>query len=136
MVELIVTIVLIGILSIAIVPRFADVGIFEARGFHDETKSLLRWAQKSAVAQRRTVCVAINAGGVTLTIDTNTPADGVCDGPLALPATPHGGGSSVLGGGTPFNFLPSGMTSVAAIPAITVSGADSISVDPVTGYVR
>jgi hypothetical protein len=48
MVELIVTIVLIGILSIAIMPRFAEVGIFEARGFQDETKSLaLQWLDVS-----------------------------------------------------------------------------------------
>lgn len=132
LVELVVTMIVLGVLAVAILPRFADRDAFESRGFHDETLALLRYAQKSAVAQRRAVCVAINTGGVDLTIDADN--NGSCESPLTLPATPRGG--TGLGGGTAFNFLPSGATSVAAVPVITISGASNISVDPVTGYVR
>lgn len=135
LIELIVIMIVLGILAVTILPRFADRSSFESRGFRDETVAILRYAQKSAVAQRRVVCVAINPGGVSLQIDTNTPPDGACNGAgtLGLPFTPRGG--SGLGGGTNFNFLPSGGTSVA-VPAITISGASNIVVDAETGYVR
>lgn len=133
LVELIVVLMVIGILAVAAIPRFADRSDFEARGFHDETLALLRYGQKSAVAQRRTVCVAVNADGVALTIDTHTPPDGNCDGPLALPMNPKGG-SGLAGSG--FRFLASGRTNQSGTLTLTVSGANNIQVDAVTGYVR
>jgi MSHA pilin protein MshC len=78
-VELIVMIVIIGIIAVLALPRFADRSDFQARGFQDETRSLLRYAQKAAVAQRRNVCVTLGGTGVTMTIDNSTPANGVCD---------------------------------------------------------
>lgn len=135
LIELVTVIVLVGILAVVALPRFAEVSVFESHGFRQETLSLLRWAQKSAVAQRRTVCVAVNAGGVALTVDTDTPPDGACNGAgsLALPSAPRGGG--VLAGAG-FNFLASGATSGSGTITLTVAGADDIRIDAVTGYVR
>lgn len=133
LVELVMTMIVVGILAVAVLPRFADVSVFEARGFRDETLSLLRYAQKSAVAQRRTVCVAVASSGITLTIDTTTMPDGSCDGPLTLPATPRG--SSGLAG-TGFNFLASGATSGAGTHTLTITDAADIKIDVATGYVR
>ena len=65
LVELILVIVLMGILAIYAAPRFNS-SDFNARGFHDQTLALLRYAQKSAVAQRRTVCVAFTSTTVSL----------------------------------------------------------------------
>lgn len=94
---------------------------------------MLRYAQKAAVAQRRVVCVAINAGGAALTIDTDS--NGSCDSALILPFTPRGGtGLGGCSGG--FNFLPSGAASVSCSTPITVSGSSDITVDAETGYVR
>lgn len=59
LVELIVTMIVVGILAVAVIPRFADQSGFDARGFRDGTLSVLRYAQKSAVAQRRQVCGTI-----------------------------------------------------------------------------
>lgn len=133
LVELVMTMIVVGILAVAVLPRFVDVGVFEARGFRDETLSLLRYAQKSAVAQRRTVCVAVNTTGITLTIDTTPVPDGICDGPLILPATPRGGSGLA---GTGFNFLASGASSGAGTLTLTVTGAADIKVDAATGYAR
>ena len=66
LVELIAVMVVVGILAVAALPRFFDRNVFEARGFLDETRALLRYAQKTAVSQRRTVCVAFAAGGEIL----------------------------------------------------------------------
>ncbi len=131
LIELVMTMLIVGILAVVVLPRFADKNIFEARGFRDETLSLLRYAQKSAVAQRRTVCVAVASTGVTLSVDT-------CGGTaLTLPATPRGGSGL---GGAGFNFLASGSTSVdpTVTPTITltITNAADIKVDAVTGYVR
>ena len=68
LIELIVVMVIIGILAVAAMPRFFDSQTFESRGFSDQTLAILRYAQKAAVAQRRTVCVSFSATSVTLTI--------------------------------------------------------------------
>ncbi len=59
LIELVLTLVLISILAVAAV-RFFDIEVFQARGFHDEALSILRYAQKTAVAQRDEVYVEIN----------------------------------------------------------------------------
>lgn len=133
LIELVTVIILIGVLAVVALPRFADRSVFESQGFLDETKALLRYAQKSAVAQRRTVCVIIASMGVTLNIDTNTPPDGTCDSGLTLPATPHGGSGL---GGSGFNFLPSGATNGSGTITLTVAGASDINIEAETGYVH
>jgi MSHA pilin protein MshC len=57
LIEVVVVIVLLGILAAVAIPRIFNSNDFYARGFHDETLGLLRYAQKTAIAQRRTVCV-------------------------------------------------------------------------------
>jgi len=71
LIELIVTLILLGILSVYALPRLLAPSDFYAFGFHGETLSYLRYAQKTAIAQRRTVCVAFSASSVTLTIAAN-----------------------------------------------------------------
>lgn len=127
--------IVIGILSIYVAPRFSDQSAFESRGFHDETLSLLRYAQKTAIAQRRTVCVALNAAGVALTIDTDTPGDGVCNSPPTLPNTPRGG-SGLAGSVASFHFAPLGSTNQSANVTITIAGSTGITVEADTGYVH
>ena len=133
LVELVITMIIIGILAVVVLPRFADKSVFESRGFRDETVSLLRYAQKTAVAQRRTVCVAVNTTGIILTIDTTAVPDGTCDGPLTLPTTPRGGSGLA---GSNFNFLASGSTNGSGTLTLTLAGAADIKIDAATGYVR
>jgi MSHA pilin protein MshC len=133
MIELIVVMIMVGILAVTVMPRFAEQSAFQERGFQDETRTLLRFAQKTAIAQRRNVCVALNATGVTLRIDNSTPADGSCDIALAPPAAPRGGN-----GLTPsiasFNFRPLGDTDQSANITAAIAGT-TITVDFKTGYV-
>lgn len=133
LVELIIVIVLLGIISVVALPRFADRSDFQARGFQDETKSLLRYAQKAAIAQRRNVCVALAGTGVTLTIDNTVPPDGNCDVPLALPS-PARGGTGLTPSIASFKFQPLGDTDKAANITVLIAGT-TITVDFKTGYV-
>lgn len=135
LVELVVVMTIVGILAVSALPRFADQSTFEARGFHDETMSLLRYAQKTAIAQRRTVCVTLNAAGVALTIDTDTPADGVCNTSPALPNIPRGG-SGLVSSVASFQFTSLGSTDQAANVTITIADSTSIRVEAETGYVH
>ena len=67
MVELIVTIIIVGILAVATVPRFFQIEVFRARGFYDETLGALHYAQKTAVAQRRSVYIRLDSASETAT---------------------------------------------------------------------
>ena len=87
LVELVVIIILIGILSVVALPRSFNRADYESRGFLDETRSLLRYAQKQAIAQRRTVCVTLNATGVSLRIADVAGAT-ACNTTLGLAAPP------------------------------------------------
>jgi MSHA pilin protein MshC len=60
MVELITVIVVLGILSAIVIPRFTSKTEFDARGFFDQTQNMIRYAQKTAIAQRRNVWVQLN----------------------------------------------------------------------------
>lgn len=132
--EMIVVIIIISIMAVVAMPRFSELSVFESRGFHDETQALLRYAQKIAIAQRHVVCVGLNNTGVTLTIDTDIPADGGCDGSPTLPNKPRGG-KGLTGSVTAFEFMPSGSTNQAANISISIAGSTGINIDAVTGYI-
>lgn len=139
LIELVMVILLLGVLAVFVAPRIVNAD-FNARGFHDETLALLRYAQKTAIAQRRTVCVALTPGGVALTIDQNTPPDLICDGPPVLPNPPRGGaGLAATVGATPiaaFQFSPLGRTNQAGLVTIAIPDSTNIFVQAETGYVH
>lgn len=74
LVELIVVMTIIGILAVVVVPRFFDLKTFDARGFFDQTESMLRYAQKTAISQRRNVFVRLNGASVALCFDSGCTA--------------------------------------------------------------
>lgn len=139
LVELVVTLIVLGILAVAVLPRFFDRRDFDARAFLDQTAAALRYAQKSAIAQRRTVCISFGANSVTLTI-RSTAGGGACDTDLTGPA-----------GGAPYTVTAPGSVTFNPVPAnfsfdaegrpsagqtIAIDGiATTISVVPETGYV-
>ena len=144
LIELIVVMVIIGILAVAAIPRFFDRQIFDSRGFNDETMAILRYAQKAAIAQRRTVCVGfVTAGVTTVTLTIATAAGSTtCNWPLAGPT---GTGAfqitapvGVTFSGTPSNFQFNSLGQAIASPSsIQVNGAtSSIIIEQETGYVH
>ncbi|HEU0204681.1 MAG TPA: type II secretion system protein [Burkholderiaceae bacterium] len=142
LVELIVVIALAGILSFVAATRMNDRGAADARGFADQVASTVRFAQKAAVAQRRSVYVNMDAGArrVFACLDAANP----CAQPLAAP---QGGNLDVTGpatitfatGTAQFAFDGFGRPSLAAaLTLTTTSGAQqfAVTVEPETGYVR
>ncbi|MBI5626893.1 MAG: prepilin-type N-terminal cleavage/methylation domain-containing protein [Nitrosomonadales bacterium] len=154
LVELIMTMVIIGIIAAVAAPRFFDTNVFQSRGFADQVQATLRYAQKTAIAQRRNVCVAFTLPApstITLTIDSNTPPDGVCNpAPAGNLQSPTGGPDYVI-------TAPAGIAFDTVLPAvapvdfsfnalgvptnapqtITITGAaNGITIEEETGYVR
>lgn len=84
MIELIMVIVIIGVLAVFALPRAMSSDDVNARGFHDQTLSFLRFAQKTAIAKRRTVCVTLAAQSVTLSI-ASAAQTANCSGGQLLP---------------------------------------------------
>ena len=135
LIELIVVLLVVGILAVAAIPRFADRRDFDSRGFFDASLAALRYAEKSAVAQRRSVCVTFTANSLTLTIDSayglNTCTDnlagpnGVSPYTLAAPS-----GVSYTAAPTNFRFNPSGTASLAQ--AISVAGYSGNTINVAT----
>lgn len=147
LVELIVTLILVGILSAVAIPRFMGRGSFDTRGFHDQVITAIQFARQQAVAQRRQVCVTVNAAGLTI-MRALAPPPGVCGAtPLLNPATgaayalvaPAG---VVLGGtgGTALplalTFDPLGQVNTAAGLSVTGDGVRNVCIEAGTGYVR
>lgn len=154
LVELIMVILIMGILAVVALPRMTSSGDVYARGFHDETLAYLRYAQKTAIAQRRTVCVTFpSSSSLTLgiasaaeTLDCSTP--GTMNGPKATPASATltaKAGSGVAYSATPtaLNFNGLGQPTTSAGVALTsartiqvVGVGNAITVEAATGYVH
>jgi MSHA pilin protein MshC len=138
LIELVMVIVILSILSITVIPKFFDNSVFQARGFADQVLATLRYAQKTAIAQHRLVCVILTATSVTLTI-ANSNSDTSCSLALNLPdrannvlIAPSG---ITLNPATIISFNALGQANTSA--SITISGvATAITVEAETGYVH
>lgn len=82
LVELVATLIIVAILAVAVVPRFMDVGSFDARGYHDQALAMLRYAQKAAIARRTSVFV--NVDQASRTICLTYAADPACAGGVGV----------------------------------------------------
>ncbi len=69
LIELIMVLVLVGILSLFVLPRFFDRNTFDTRAFGDEMQSMLRYAQKLAIARNGPVYVCFTSNSISLGLD-------------------------------------------------------------------
>ena len=143
-IELVMVLILVGILAVNALPRFFDRNTFDSRGFHDQTLAALRYAQKSAIAQRRNVCITFTSKSVTLTIASAAGASASCDKNLDNPAgsspfTITGRTSGVVFQTVPtnFSFNALGQPQPNSTQTVQVSGVPyKITVEKETGYVH
>ncbi|MDO9166658.1 MAG: type II secretion system protein [Rhodoferax sp.] len=147
LIELVMVIVLLGVLAVFAAPRIFNSNDFNARGFHDETLGFLRYAQKTAIAQRRTVCVTFSGtSGASLGV-ASAPATPTCDTALRGPRGDSPGtitakvGVAYSGAPTSFNFDGLGQPVNAAgvlvaTQIIQIVNAANVIVEAGTGYVH
>ena len=134
LIELVLVIVLLGILSAVIAPNLTRAGV-DGRNFVDRSFNSMRYAQKLAIAQRRTTFVCIGADSLAV---------GFASG-CAAPASDPGGGtinfSNTAVSMTPLEFSFDAQGQVAAQHDIVVSVPDTgdsytLRVEENTGYVH
>jgi MSHA pilin protein MshC len=138
--ELIVSIMIVGILAAIAIPRFTGTGSFQSRGFYDSAKSVVRFAQKTAIAWRKDVFVCVTASAVS----AGTAAG--CATPIVNPVTGNALSATAPSGVTlttaAFSFDSAGRPNPNA--AVTITLTSTIADDPVrqivvereTGYVH
>lgn len=162
MVELITVMVLIGILGAIGASRFFDNNAFVGRAYSDQVKSVIRYAQKLAIAQNRPVFVlatparfavcfnsncnsaadlalapgSSNSGSTATravcTLNGNYVASWLCEG------TPPGVAVAGVAPGNGFSFDPMGNPSFAVPMTLTFTSGTSVyqfTVAAQTGYV-
>lgn len=113
LVELIVTMIIIGVMAAFALPRLSNGSDTAADAFADRILSTLRLAQKTAVTHRRMACVVMGAKALTLSIartnggGCDTPLNGQVDSESATTnADVSASGANVIG--KTLYFLPNG----------------------------
>jgi len=140
MVELIVTLILVGILAVSVLPRFDLLRGYDAIGYRDALRATLEYARKAAVAQRRNVQVVVAANSISAQIASDVPEGSnaaVFDRPLNLPgknthtlAAPTGVTVSPT---ATIVFDPLGRPSLGGV--FSVTGAGDVTLVAETGHV-
>jgi MSHA pilin protein MshC len=139
-IELVTVLLIVGVLAVVALPRFVDRKTFDTRGFTDQVGAAIRYAQKSAIAQRRAACVAITANTLTLTRATAPPPSVACGTALTIP----GGNGNVLTAPSGVTLSPavfsfSALGQASAATTISVTGdppVRTVTVEGETGYVH
>ena len=146
LVELVVTLIIVGILAVVAIPKLVGLGAYNTLGFYDRVASGIRFAQKQAIAKRRNVCLTFTANSVTFRFASSAGATAPCDGDLAGPngvapyvlAPDPGGVGAVIFSPTPtdFQFDALGRPTVGQTITVSGDGSKTLSVEQETGYVR
>jgi MSHA pilin protein MshC len=146
--ELVMTMVIVGILAVVALPRLTRTAFDEAR-LYQETLAALRYAQRTALAHQRTVCATFSGTPtkqLTLTYASScvypsacTVSD--CNANLPAPAGVSTGAYTVAAAGsasytTASSFAFDRVGRPSAAQTIVLSDGRTIAVEPETGYVH
>lgn len=144
LVELLVVMVVLGILAAVALPRWLGGTGFEERRLRDDAAAALRYAQKSAIAARRTTCATF-ASSVQMTFriasnpDTTdcsvgAPLAGPDGAALAVNAT----GSAAFTTPLPADIVFSALGRTPSLVTFTIVGLPTlpVTVEQETGYVH
>jgi MSHA pilin protein MshC len=144
-VELVAVMVIAGTIAAIAAPRFVGKDAFEARGSYGTLSAALRYAQKTAIAQRRNVYAVINTSARTVCLGYTSN----CSSSVIDPAT-QAAYSKILSNNvtitastTPIGFdglgrpIPNATASFIIQNAVVPSESTrTITVEGETGYVR
>ena len=145
LVELVATLIILAVVSAVAIPRFFSNTVFGSRAYADQVAAMLRYAQKTAIAQRRPVWVNSNAAGTAICL--TYAVDSGCTLANAVMSPENGSSSFVKNAPTgvtvsssvSFNFSALGKPTPDAAVTMTVSGgglSTDIIVERETGYVH
>lgn len=139
LVELITTIIILGILAAIAIPRL-DTQAFSAAVFHDRVLSALRYGQKMATSHRRIVCVSF-PDNRTLALAIQSIPNGLCDNTVQALRVPGENAVQIFSGDPSVVFarLPDAFSFAAngtsTDQTIAIQSASSITITGATGRV-
>jgi len=137
--ELVTVIIIAGVLAAVAIPRFSR-GMFDDAQLYDQTLAALHYAQRTAMAYQRTVCVTFSGGNQLSLTYASAYGSASCNTNLVPPAgntatyVLTAPGSATYTGAASFNFDRVGRPSAGQ--TITLSSGKTIIVEPETGYAR
>jgi MSHA pilin protein MshC len=137
LIELLVIMVIAGILAAIAIPRLTDTEI-KASWYADEVAATVRFAQRQAVAQRRSVFVCVQAGSLSVGYDAACTGAAPQSGAIIqIPQQLVAPGTTTLNPNpTFFSFNALGQPNPIGGASISVSGTGrSVNVTGETGYV-
>jgi MSHA pilin protein MshC len=90
LIELIMILVLVGVLAAVALPRFFSRSVYDTLEFFNQVEAMLRYAQKVAIAQNRSVYVRLDGASVALCFDA------ACTSQVASPSGKNSGSTATL----------------------------------------
>ncbi|WP_126447637.1 pilus assembly FimT family protein [Sulfuricystis multivorans] len=142
LVELVVTMIIIGILAFVALPRLELLRGWDEIGYRDKLRATLEYARKAAVAQRRLVRVSIVNSGLSVDVQAQTPEGEGAAGwlPLTLPGSGANGFAAPAG----VTLTPANDTVIfdalgrpdAGKAYVVSGGAGTVTLEAETGYVH
>jgi MSHA pilin protein MshC len=134
--ELVVVIAIASILAAIVIPQF-DLREIDAAWFHEQVRSGVRYAQRTAVAQRRCVFVSVTAtklslfyGDASCAISATAVTDLATNQAFELTAP-----TGVALGAVPNPFSFNGLGQPSAAASVSVDGK-TVTVNAESGYVQ
>lgn len=111
---------------------------FDTEGFANQAIAMVRYAQKIAISQRRTVAVKITPGtpGTIALCYTDTSCGSPVHEPPGQDAFSKTSKSNVTVAGTSFTFNALGKPSAGGTVTISGDGSHTITIEAETGYVH
>ncbi|MBL8488650.1 MAG: prepilin-type N-terminal cleavage/methylation domain-containing protein [Rhodocyclaceae bacterium] len=144
-IELVVTLVVLGIVAAVVLPNFAGDLSFKTRGYFDQVLAATEYARQEAVARRRVACVQVSGSParVRLYTSASSPTNhNACLVPLTDPKTnaafdlPAPSGVSVSPNPAFISFDWYGRPYTAATLTISGDGSYTLTVEAETGHVH
>jgi MSHA pilin protein MshC len=136
--ELVMVLIIAAILAAVAVSRINTAG-FDTEGYANRAAAMVRYAQRLAISQRRTVAVVVTAGtpGTLKLCYTDT----ACSGgdvrePPGTDAFQHTSKAGIGVAGSSFTFNALGRPSGGGTITVTGDGTKTITIAAETGYVQ
>jgi MSHA pilin protein MshC len=136
--ELVVVIIIATVLAAFAAARISTQG-FETEGFANQTIAMVRYAQKIAISQRRTVAVVVTPGtpgSIRICYTDTSCSGGDVRQPSSTDPLTRTSKSNVTVAGASFTFSALGKPSAAATITISGDGSHTLTVEAETGYVH
>lgn len=128
----------IGIAVILAAVAFSQINTasFDTEGFANRAAAMMRYAQKIAISQRRTVAVVITSSNIQLCYTDTACSGGAVREPPGTGAFSFNAPSGVALGGSSFTFNALGKPSAGGSITVTGDVVRTITVEAETGYVH